>query len=44
MLVPHGALPGPKLSIEEFCERYALDDEICARLRQKKYTKTETLA
>jgi hypothetical protein len=44
MLVPHGALPGPKLSIEEFCERHALDDEICARFRQNKYTKTETLA
>jgi hypothetical protein len=45
MLVPHGALPGPKLSIEEFCERHALDDEICARFWQNKYTKTtETLA
>ncbi|KAJ7309325.1 hypothetical protein DFH08DRAFT_719284, partial [Mycena albidolilacea] len=44
ILIPHDALPGPKLSIEEFCERYALDDEICARFWQNKYTKTETLA
>ncbi|KAJ7347867.1 hypothetical protein DFH08DRAFT_1080098 [Mycena albidolilacea] len=33
MLIPHGALPGPKLLIEEFCEHHALDDEICARFR-----------
>jgi hypothetical protein len=44
MLIPHGALPGPKLSIKEFCERHALDNEICACFRQNKYTKTETLA
>ncbi|KAJ7165780.1 hypothetical protein C8R46DRAFT_900364, partial [Mycena filopes] len=41
MLIPPPLVPGPKLSIEEFCVRYELDADIAARFREHRFKSTE---
>ncbi|KAJ7144346.1 hypothetical protein C8R44DRAFT_601387 [Mycena epipterygia] len=42
MLISPGIAAGPSLSVEDFCTRYDLDDDICARFKQFKYKKTDS--
>ncbi|KAJ7742536.1 hypothetical protein B0H16DRAFT_1890211 [Mycena metata] len=41
MLIPAHLVPDKKLTIEEFCKTYELDDEIAARFRENKYKTTD---
>ncbi|KAJ7690877.1 hypothetical protein B0H17DRAFT_1201448 [Mycena rosella] len=40
MLVPPPRVPGPELSIEDFCAFYSLDTDICDRFKQIKFKRT----
>ncbi|KAJ7829625.1 hypothetical protein B0H13DRAFT_2372445 [Mycena leptocephala] len=40
MLIPFPCLPGPDLSIEDFCALYNLDADICDRFKQQRYKRT----
>ncbi|KAJ7769664.1 hypothetical protein DFH07DRAFT_938223 [Mycena maculata] len=42
MLIPHPLVPGPKMSIEEFCKEYELDDDIRDHFRQHKFKSTSS--
>lgn len=37
MLIPFPRLPGPDLSIEDFCALHNLDADICDRFKQQRY-------
>ncbi|KAJ7131306.1 hypothetical protein C8R44DRAFT_871813 [Mycena epipterygia] len=37
MLIPAPFVPGPNLSIEDFCAKHDLDDDICARFKSNKF-------
>ncbi|KAJ7862829.1 hypothetical protein B0H13DRAFT_2354477 [Mycena leptocephala] len=40
MLIPYPRIPGPDLSIEDFCSLHNLDTDICDRFKQNKYKRT----
>lgn len=40
MLIPHPRIPGPDLSIENFCTLYDLDSDICDRFKEHKFKRS----
>jgi hypothetical protein len=40
MLIPHPRIPGPDLSIEDFCSLYDLDTDICDRFKEHKFKRS----
>jgi hypothetical protein len=40
MLIPFPRLPGPDLSIGDFCALYKLDADICDRFKQQNFKRT----
>ncbi|KAJ7763179.1 hypothetical protein DFH07DRAFT_956554 [Mycena maculata] len=40
MLIPHPFVPGPHLTIMEFCNKYQLDNDICVRFTDEKFKNT----
>ncbi|KAJ7112258.1 hypothetical protein C8R44DRAFT_741948 [Mycena epipterygia] len=42
MLIPAPFVPGPNLSIEDFCAKHDLDDDICARFKSNKFNRTDS--
>ncbi|KAJ7780217.1 hypothetical protein DFH07DRAFT_730079 [Mycena maculata] len=44
MLIPASMIPGPALSIDDFCTQYDLDADICDRFKQHKFKGTKVFA
>ncbi|KAJ7038457.1 hypothetical protein C8F04DRAFT_1179758 [Mycena alexandri] len=44
MLIPINFVAGPSLTIDDFCQDYNLDEEICARFKQNRFKTTDAFA
>ncbi|KAJ7500247.1 hypothetical protein B0H11DRAFT_803324 [Mycena galericulata] len=43
MLIPPPLVPGPNLTIEEFCTKFNLDEDVCNRFKSQKFKRTDAL-